>query len=128
MFGFRWSDGSWRSEREPREQPTSPELKPPKPKRPPQGFFKGGWRAIRDAALTRNGRAHLYLVWLQTTFTKPTLARVVFEQGRRQGFPVSGLRRARIRLGVKTIRAGGKGTGRKNPWVWMFPTSVSQND
>ena len=89
----------------------------------PTGFFKGGWRAIRDASLTRNNRSYLYRIWLETTFTEPTPAREVFQLARREGFSVWGLRRARIRLGVKTKRAGGKGTGRKNPWIWHFPVA-----
>lgn len=121
MYGWKWADGVWR---------TAPELGPeqeakplPKPKPKPQGFLKGGPDAARQAALARDNRAYHYLVWLDRTFTEPTPARIVLELGKRQGFSVWGLRLARIRLGVRVVRAGGKGTGRRNPWLWQFPVA-----
>lgn len=121
MFGYRWADGSWHAEPEPRpEQEAKPS---PKPKPAKRGFFKDGPDAARQAALARDNRAYNYRVWLERTFTEPTPARIVLELGKRQGFSVWGLRLARIRLGVKTIRAGGKGTGRRNPWLWQFPVA-----
>src|SRR5262245_28209316 len=122
MFGWIWSDGTYRDAPEPRERPATTEPKPKKPWKP-TGFFKDGPDAPRQAALIRNSQAYLYRAWLQCTFTKPTPARIVIEQAKRQGFSIWGLRRARIRLGVKTARAGGKGTGRRNPWIWLFPVA-----
>lgn len=123
MYPYRWADGTWRDEPEAKPIAAHGTLAKPRKLWTPTGFFKDGPNAARQAAWARNSRAFLYREWLRATFTEPTPARVVLELAAHEGLSLWGVARARRRLGVKTIRAGGRGTGQRNPWVWQFPVS-----
>jgi len=62
-------------------------------------------------------------LWLLELLIKPTLARIALDLARSQGVPLTGLKRAKKCLNVKSVRMRGKGTGRRNPWIWQPPVS-----
>lgn len=97
------------------------------PKRKPwtrRGFFKNYKPMSRREVAMKANNARM---WLEYTLRKPMLAREVLKLAAQEGLSEAGVRRAKRHHGIKTIRAGGKGSGRRNPWVWMFPEADVAN-
>jgi hypothetical protein len=63
-------------------------------------------------------------MWLEYTLhAGPIPAKEVLRLAKLEGIPLKGLYRAKRHHKVKSLRAGGKGTGRRNPWIWLPPVS-----
>lgn len=86
-----------------------------------QGFFKDGPQAARRAAMARNGRTRNYREWLETALSEPRPAAEVFMLAAAEGIPVKGLKRAKKRLKVVSVRTGGLAW--RGSWVWRFPAA-----
>lgn len=125
MFPYRWSDGQWYNSPEPREQPAGIQ---PKPKKQwtPRGFFKHHKPMSRREVATRASNTRLWLEYTLSAGPKP--ATQILRLARAEGINEWSLRRAKKFHRVRSVRTGGKGTGRRNGWIWLFPTPVSQND
>src|SRR5262249_24620830 len=118
MFGYRWADGNWYHAPEPgTRQAIQPE---PKREWVRRGFFKDFKRMSRHDVALKASNARM---WLEYILRQPMLAREVLQLAKLEGISQRGLRRAKRHLRIKSIRAGGKGTGRRNPWIWQTPVS-----
>jgi len=91
MFPFLWSDGSWRAEREPREQPTAVQPKPKKQWQP-QGFFKHRKQMSRHDVALKASNARMWLEY--TLHASPLPAVEVYRLAELEGLTPRGLRRA----------------------------------
>jgi len=68
-------------------------------------------------------RAENTRLWLLATLTQPTPAREIFNQAKLEGIPVKGLKRAKKRLKVRSVKTGGKQHGWGAQWIWQVPVS-----
>lgn len=122
MFGWLWSDGKLYDAPEPKPQHATAQLQP-KPRQP--------WTR-RGAFTTRPMSPHHtrirceetrdWLYFLLRAGPKP--AKEVYRLAKLEGLSAMGVRRAKRHYAIKSIRAGGKGTGRRNPWFWHFPEAA----
>jgi hypothetical protein len=117
MFGWKWSDGAWRNTPEPKEQPTRIQ---PKLKQPPRGFFKHSEPMSRREVALKASNARL---WLEYTLREPMPAREVIRLAKLEGLSEGGVRRAKKRLRVKTVKTGGRYRGYGAQWIWQPPVS-----
>ena len=113
MFPYRWSDGNWYNAPEPGTrqavQPKKPWIK--------RGFFNDTRRMSRHLVRLKAEAARNWL--FATLYDGPLPATEVLRLAKAEGINQRGLRRAKRHLRIKSLRAGGKGTGRRNPWIWQ---------
>jgi hypothetical protein len=121
MFGWKWtSDGQWHSEPEPRPGETAVQLPPAKREWVKRGFFNDKPMPRHEVAL----KASNARMWLENIlYDGPMGASEVLRLAKAERIPERALRRAKRHLKVKSLRRGGKGTGRRNPWIWQTPVS-----
>lgn len=102
-------------------QPQDDSVKPSKK----YGFFTE--RDPQKAAQhCRSSKAFLARNWLEAALSvSPLPARTVLRLAQDEGISKRGLYRAKRYHKVKSVRLGGRGTGRRNPWVWHLPKGES---
>lgn len=92
----------------------------------PTGFFKDIWPMSRHEVARKASNTRMWLEYILHDGPKP--AKEVLRLAKLEGFSEWGVRRAKRHHGIKSTRSGGKGTGRRNPWLWQFPSTVYQTD
>jgi hypothetical protein len=113
MFGWKWSDGTWRNGPEPKEQLQ------PKPKQPPRGFFKYSKPMSRREVALKAGNARMWLEYVLHAGPKP--AKEILRLARLERIPQTGLYRAKRYLRIKSVRTGGLAS--RGKWLWQFPST-----
>src|SRR5262245_47019354 len=93
----------------------------PQPKREwvKRGFFKGKPMSRRDVAM----KASNARLWLEYTLREPMPAREVLRLAKLEGLSEWGVRRAKKRLRIKTVKTGGRYRGYGAQWIWQVPVS-----
>lgn len=87
------------------------------------GFFKSQSRPMSRRVV--NLKAESLGRWLEPTLTEPMPARIVVKLAQAEGIPLKGLKRAKKRLKVKSVKTGGSRHGWGAVWLWKFPDCVS---
>jgi hypothetical protein len=84
---------------------------------------QGCFRSEPLTSYERTVKAERARTWLRKTLTGPMPAKAVFELARKAGIPARGLKRAKRRLGVKSLKVGGKHRGWGAVWMWALDRS-----
>jgi hypothetical protein len=87
-----------------------------------RGCFKQAPMTPRERKLKANSTR----LWLQATLhAGPRAAVEVLQLARLEGVSIRGLRRAKRRLGVQSVKRGGQRQGWGATLVWQFPAEAS---
>jgi len=121
MFGYLWSDGTWRNTPEPCEQ-AGPEPEHRREWRR-QGFFTARDPQV-EAQRGRASKVFIVRCWLESALrAAPLPARTVLKLARAEGFNEWALRRAKKHHGIRSVKVGGRQKGWGAVWVWQFPVA-----
>jgi len=87
-----------------------------------RGCFKQAPMSPRE----RNLKADNARLWLQVALHDgPRTAVEVLRMARQAGLSIRGVRRAKRRLGVQSVKRGGRWNGWGAQWHWQFPTEAA---